>query len=316
MSTDRRAAIREYLHGRGYERRDSGHAEAWELSGPGGQPSLRVIFWPRVTRVYGGLDWRDEFDVDRPPGPVVAYLEAAERELGLAPVQALGGPQLAAIVTCNCTQVPELYPCEHNLPTVAELRAYMERSGFTWQGSGPAGEMWVNGDVRLGVPHDDSDPDYVRGAVRRVALAEGRSPLQVTADVRSRQAGPGAGPGHVLPGVLRSQVTAAITAHEDDGEWPDGAVAAVMTVIGTALEAHDTARAAVSATGLAAIREQAGRYLAAVYGPEWLHRAPETFEGPERWVWAVANDQGPMAETAIAGIEQACAQRREGSDHG
>jgi hypothetical protein len=157
--TDTRTSIREYLEGRGYAHHDATHAEAWELSGPAGEPVLRVIFFPRVTRVYAGIDWRDEFDVDRPPGPIVAYLEAAERELGLTPAQ---------------------------------------------------------------------DSSTVN------AVAE-----------------------------------------------------------------------------LATIREQAGRFLRAVHGPDLVYRAPETFTGPDRWAWAVANDQAPMAETAIAGIEQACAGRRE-----
>ena len=63
----------------------------------------------------------------------------------------------------------------------------------------------------------------------------------------------------------------------------------------------------------ATIREQAKRYLVAVYGPEWLYRAPESFEGGHRWIWAVANDQAAMAEAAMAGVEQVCAERRAGS---
>lgn len=160
--TDTRTSIREYLEGRGYAHHDAAHAEAWELSGPAGEPVLRVIFFPRVTRVYAGIDWRDEFDVDRPPGPIVAYLEAAERELGLAA---------------------------------------------------------------------DPGPDAVE-------------------------------------------------------------------------------------TGLEVVRQQALRYLAAVYGPEWLYRAPEDFEGPHGWIWAVANKQAAMAETAMTRIEQVCAEQREGASRG
>jgi hypothetical protein len=160
--TDTRTSIREYLEGRGYAHHDAAHAEAWELSGPAGEPVLRVIFFPRVTRVYAGIDWRDEFDVDRPPGPIVAYLEAAERELGLAA---------------------------------------------------------------------DPGPDVVE-------------------------------------------------------------------------------------TGLGVIRGQARRYLAAVHGPGWLYRPPDAFEVPERWVWALANGQGPIAETAMAEFEQACAGHRQGNSRG
>jgi hypothetical protein len=67
---------------------------------------------------------------------------------------------------------------------------------------------------------------------------------------------------------------------------------------------------------LSTAREQARRYLRAVYGPDLVYRAPETFHGPERWIWAIAYDQGPMAETVIGGIEQLCAARREEDDRG
>lgn len=75
------------------------------------------------------------------------------------------------------------------------------------------------------------------------------------------------------------------------------------------------AKAAAGAAGrdeAAAIREQAKRYLVAVHGDDWLYRAPETFAGPERWVWAVANGQGPLAATAIADVERVCAEHRKG----
>ena len=65
------------------------------------------------------------------------------------------------------------------------------------------------------------------------------------------------------------------------------------------------------AAGLSIIREQARRYLRAVYGSDLVYKAPETFPGPERWIWAVAYAQGPLAETVVGGIEQACAARRE-----
>lgn len=71
-----------------------------------------------------------------------------------------------------------------------------------------------------------------------------------------------------------------------------------------------------SAAQLSVAREQASRYLRAVYGPDLVYRAPETLPGPELWMWALAYDQGTMAETVIARIELACAARREEGGRG
>lgn len=59
------------------------------------------------------------------------------------------------------------------------------------------------------------------------------------------------------------------------------------------------------------IRDQASRYLQAVYGPDVVYRAPETFGNlVERWIWAVAAGAPQMAEASMADIERLAAQQR------
>lgn len=54
----------------------------------------------------------------------------------------------------------------------------------------------------------------------------------------------------------------------------------------------------------AMVRDHARRYLAAVYGPDYVYRAPETFPTLlERWMWAIASEVPEMAHAAIADIE-------------
>ena len=56
---------------------------------------------------------------------------------------------------------------------------------------------------------------------------------------------------------------------------------------------------------LAAVRQQAQRYLEARYGKAVWYRAPETFVNMlERWIWAVASDSAGLAEECITAIEQ------------
>lgn len=60
----------------------------------------------------------------------------------------------------------------------------------------------------------------------------------------------------------------------------------------------------------AMIRDHARRYLAAVYGPDYAYRAPETFGNLlERWIWAVASEVPEIAHASIADIERHCAAR-------
>ena len=60
----------------------------------------------------------------------------------------------------------------------------------------------------------------------------------------------------------------------------------------------------------AMVCDHASRYLRAVYGPDVIYRAPETFGNlVERWIWAVASQVPEMAHAAIADIERHCAER-------
>ena len=58
------------------------------------------------------------------------------------------------------------------------------------------------------------------------------------------------------------------------------------------------------------IRDHATRYLRAVYGPDYIYRAPETFGPLERWIWAVGAGQPEMAHACIEAIERHCARER------
>src|SRR5579859_4229656 len=59
------------------------------------------------------------------------------------------------------------------------------------------------------------------------------------------------------------------------------------------------------------IQDQACRYFRAIYGPDYVYRAPETFGNlVERWIWAVGGDVAQMAEALMADIERLAAERR------
>jgi hypothetical protein len=60
------------------------------------------------------------------------------------------------------------------------------------------------------------------------------------------------------------------------------------------------------------IREQAQRYMAAVYSPEWVFRALETFDNHlVQWIWAVASSaEGTVGEECIAWIEDQLRQMK------
>jgi hypothetical protein len=79
---------------------------------------------------------------------------------------------------------------------------------------------------------------------------------------------------------------------------------------------HWKDRAEAAEAKLAEVRDHAGRYLRAVYGPDYIYRAPETFGNLlERWIWAVAAGVPEMAHASIADIERHCAER-DGADRG
>lgn len=67
---------------------------------------------------------------------------------------------------------------------------------------------------------------------------------------------------------------------------------------------------------LAVVREQAQRYLAAMYGETWVFKAPETFGNlVERWIWAVASSaEGTLGEEAVGKIEAAVRETREANE--
>jgi hypothetical protein len=77
-------------------------------------------------------------------------------------------------------------PCDRTipLPSVAAVRAYLKSTGWTEQAPGRHGSFWSPPDrIRLsagiGVPFDDSDPDFLRGALERIARADGRTAPQL-----------------------------------------------------------------------------------------------------------------------------------------
>jgi hypothetical protein len=70
---------------------------------------------------------------------------------------------------------------------------------------------------------------------------------------------------------------------------------------------------APAADGTGWAQGHARRYLTAVYGPDYVFAAPETFSNMlERWVWAVGAGAPELAETCMAAIEQHFAARQGG----
>jgi len=62
---------------------------------------------------------------------------------------------------------------------------------------------------------------------------------------------------------------------------------------------------------MAEISEQAKRYLTAVYGPDWVYKAPELFSNlVEQWIWAVAAGDAELGETVMVRIETMAEQAR------
>jgi hypothetical protein len=63
------------------------------------------------------------------------------------------------------------------------------------------------------------------------------------------------------------------------------------------------------------VRDQARRYMVAVYGKDWIFMAPETFGNHLiEWIWAIASDEMSFAEDQMEHIEVLAARDREGSD--
>jgi len=90
-----------------------------------------------------------------------------------------------------------------DLPSAVQIRAYLRRKGWEQHPPGRAGSLWARGSYRVGVPHDDEDVMLIRGAIERIARAEGRSETVVAREMRREAAAPAdtgrppAGPGRL-----------------------------------------------------------------------------------------------------------------------
>lgn len=63
---------------------------------------------------------------------------------------------------------------------------------------------------------------------------------------------------------------------------------------------------------LEAVRDQARRYMEAVYGKAIWFAAPETINNVlERWIWGVASNAPSWAEESITRIEEMAALHRQ-----
>jgi len=75
-----------------------------------------------------------------------------------------------------------------NLPSAAQVRAYLWRTGWEKQPPGPSGSMWQIDGYSIGVADDESDRLVLAGTIRRVAAIEQRRPAVVIADMRKEDA--------------------------------------------------------------------------------------------------------------------------------
>jgi len=59
------------------------------------------------------------------------------------------------------------------------------------------------------------------------------------------------------------------------------------------------------------ISRQANRYFTAVYGPDWVYKAPEQFPNlVEQWIWALAAGDLDLSETVMAKLETMAAEAK------
>ncbi|MFE5007302.1 hypothetical protein ACFRJ3_22090 [Streptomyces sp. NPDC056696] len=71
------------------------------------------------------------------------------------------------------------------LPTVGQIRDYLEAEGWSARPPGPAGSMWVRNRDRIGIPDlDGEDPLLVQGILERLARAERKDLRFVTNYIR------------------------------------------------------------------------------------------------------------------------------------
>jgi len=75
-----------------------------------------------------------------------------------------------------------------NLPSAAQIRAYLWRTGWEKQPPGPSGSLWQIDGYSIGVAGDEDDRFVLAGTIRRVAAIEQRRPAAVIADMRKENA--------------------------------------------------------------------------------------------------------------------------------
>lgn len=69
------------------------------------------------------------------------------------------------------------------LPGSTQLRSYLRFKGWRELAPGPAGSLWTQDDVRIGIPHED-DEFLIKGSIERIAKYEQRKPKEVTDSIR------------------------------------------------------------------------------------------------------------------------------------
>lgn len=90
---------------------------------------------------------------------------------------------------------------------------------------------------------------------------------------------------------------------------PDARIAETKAVVTKAIQQESDE--------LKEVRDQARRYMVAMYGKDWVFRAPETFGNfIIQWVWAIASGELDFADEQMQQIEVLAAEQRpfEGSD--
>ncbi|WP_369044458.1 hypothetical protein [Streptomyces sp. Midd1] len=166
------------------------------------------------------------------------------------------------------------------LPTIEQIRDYLEAEGWSARAPGPAGSMWFRNDgSRIGIPDlDGEDPFLVQGILERLARVEQKDPRFVTNYVR----------------YYRTDVTL-LQAASDQAPSETIPLGAASTVI-------NAARAILRASGTTAWSERshiAGNY--STQGDAVLERArmDHTLQGPFMIPVLV-----PLPRTQAPGITQ------------
>jgi hypothetical protein len=74
-------------------------------------------------------------------------------------------------------------PAPPAVPNAEQLQTYLRFKGWHQLPPGPAGSLWDNDAVRIGVPHED-DEFLIKGSIDRIAKYERRTVKEVTDSVR------------------------------------------------------------------------------------------------------------------------------------